>query len=77
MYIEIKTDDPAELHKVFDEAISKGQCYDGEHSVHIGQFLRRRVGFLVRTFFQFGEARFVDLLIRQRLRISRMCLSII
>jgi hypothetical protein len=25
MYIEIKTDDPAQLHRVFDEAINKGQ----------------------------------------------------
>jgi hypothetical protein len=25
MYIEIKTDDPAELHRVFNEAINKGQ----------------------------------------------------
>ncbi len=25
MYIEVKTDDPAELHLVFDEAINKGQ----------------------------------------------------
>ena len=25
MYIEIKTDDPAELHRAFDEVISKGQ----------------------------------------------------
>ncbi len=25
MYIEISTDDPAELHRVFDEAIAKGQ----------------------------------------------------
>jgi hypothetical protein len=25
MYVEIKTDDPAELHRVFDEAIKKGQ----------------------------------------------------
>jgi len=25
MYVEIKTDDPAELHRVFDAAINKGQ----------------------------------------------------
>lgn len=25
MYVEVKTDDPAELHRVFDEAINKGQ----------------------------------------------------
>ena len=25
MYVEIKTNDPAELHRVFDEAIKKGQ----------------------------------------------------
>lgn len=25
MYIEVKTDDPAELHRVFAEAINKGQ----------------------------------------------------
>lgn len=25
MYVEIKTDDPKELHRVFDEAINKGQ----------------------------------------------------
>ena len=25
MYIEIKTDDPAELHRIFDDTIKKGQ----------------------------------------------------